>query len=109
MDQIGQEIMARVIWLLVVLSPFMLLDFALNRGRLTRRLFGYFGEAINALIGLFFRLIGTGLRALGQGIWRGIRGQRRNQGQQTRRVEHHHFYHGCPGDEAGGEDNDQDD
>lgn len=110
MDQIGQEIMARVIWLLVVLSPIMLLDFAFNKGRLTKMLFGLLGDAINGIIQLFFRLIGTGFRSLFQGIWRGIRGQHRNQQNQhlqTRRVEHHHYYHGRPGNEAGGEDDEE--
>ena len=109
MDHVMQEIMARLIGFLVILGPAIILDFWFFKGRYTRQLFGLFGDAIEGIIGLFFRLIGAGLRAFFQGIWRGIRGQRRKQQPPTRRVEHHHYYHGRPGDEAGGEDDDEED
>jgi len=107
MTEIGQNIYHLVCTGMVYLVFALCIDLLILRGRITRRLFELAGEGIQGLVYLPFRLLGTALRALGLGIWRGIGGGRRNRNQR-RRVDHHHYYHGEPPEEAGGEDEDED-
>jgi len=92
MDQII-HILAGWFWsILVMLSPIIFIDLVFFNGRFTRRLFGMFGNLIEGTIMLIFRGIGSAIRGLSHGIWRGIRGNQQGR-QRGQRIEHHHFIH----------------
>ncbi|MFA5188166.1 MAG: hypothetical protein WC460_02270 [Patescibacteria group bacterium] len=86
MEQFGHNLFILVYsWsctLLVYLMPIILTDLILLNGRITRRLARLLGQAAEGIVDLIFRLIGTAFRSLGIGIWRGLRGTRKNQNRR---------------------------